>query len=369
MVSYRCDNCFKVYFKKSHYKAHLARKNKCEAPSDSDDDNEKELHQIAPNVKKHQKPCTKLHQNAPIILDYEDKKIETKEINDEKDIFCKYCNKSFVTNYSLNRHLNGRCKEKDKKIEQENAKKDEILKKLLDEMLIIKKQNESLQKEMNELKSSKLNHQEIKNSYNENCNNINNNDNSNNNSNNNINNGVVDNRQQIVLVNYNNEDLSKININKFIKILRRGFQAPVELTKAVHFDPNLPEYHNVFIPKWNERIAMCYKDNKWKVMDKNILVEDIYENKRAYIIEKWEDFSEKLTEAQKKALNRWLTSEDEKDDKILKDDIKKVLYENRGLGFDSQERTKQKNKEMQSLYDENTKKIERKKFMPKKEDE
>jgi hypothetical protein len=36
-----------------------------------------------------------------------------------------------------------------------------------------------------------------------------------------------------------------------------------------------------------------------KDVDKNELVADIYENKRAYIFDKWEDFANQLTDTQK----------------------------------------------------------------------
>jgi hypothetical protein len=39
----------------------------------------------------------------------------------------------------------------------------------------------------------------------------------------------------------------------------------------------------------------------------------------------WEDFAHKLTEQKRKALNRWLKTADEKDEKLLKEDIKKVF--------------------------------------------
>jgi hypothetical protein len=40
-----------------------------------------------------------------------------------------------------------------------------------------------------------------------------------------------------------------------------------------------------------------------------------------------------LTKPKKKALKRWLGSDDDKDVKILKDDIKKVLYDESDLAI------------------------------------
>jgi hypothetical protein len=84
-----------------------------------------------------------------------------------------------------------------------------------------------------------------------------------------------------------------------------------------------------------------------------------------HIVENWEDFAHKLTEQKRKALNRWLKTADEKDEKLLKEDIKKVLFNGKEIGKASKKKTEKQNKEIQSLYDDNNKKIERKKYVPK----
>jgi hypothetical protein len=119
----------------------------------------------------------------------------------------------------------------------------------------------------------------------------------------------------------------------------------------------------------NEKHALCYDGFEWKVVDKDELAENIYENKRSHIIEKCEDFSDQLTETQQKALNRWFKSKDDKDDKLLKEDIKRILYEKRHLAMDAKKKSEKKNKGIQSLYNDDIKKIERKKYIPKKDDE
>jgi hypothetical protein len=372
MVTYRCDNCFKVFDKKSNFKAHLERKNKCSPLEDSSENDNKnfstQLHTNQGNFHTIPQNYSLIPQNFHTIPHnfHTNENLQQPLSNDlikEKllDLTCAYCDKKFTRKDAVIRHMKNFCVQV-KKIENE---KDVIMQKLLDKMIVIEKQNESLQKEIKEIKnnnSTSTNTNNTSNTSNTNINNINNG---------NINNGIVnniDNKQNIILVGYNKEDLSKIDIQKFVKLLKRGFQAPIELTKAVHFNPELPEYHNIYIPKMNEKYALCYTNNYWKVFDKDELAEDIYENKRAYIIDKWEDFADQLTDMQKKALKRWLQSNDDKDIKILKDDIKKVLYENRHLAIKAKKNMEDNQKKLQSLYDDtNIQKIEKKIYIPKKE--
>jgi hypothetical protein len=44
---------------------------------------------------------------------------------------------------------------------------------------------------------------------------------------------------------------------------------------------------------------MVYVDGKWRIIDKNELVEDIYENKRDFIIQNMDNFINQLDENKK----------------------------------------------------------------------
>jgi hypothetical protein len=44
-----------------------------------------------------------------------------------------------------------------------------------------------------------------------------------------------------------------------------------------------------------------YMNNDWKIMDRDELVEDVYENKRAYVIENLDTFINQLDEPRKKS--------------------------------------------------------------------
>jgi hypothetical protein len=79
---------------------------------------------------------------------------------------------------------------------------------------------------------------------------------------------------------------------------------------------------------------MIYTDDAWKITDRDELVNDIYENKRAFIIENLDTFINKLDENKKKSLKRWLDRDDD-DEGIIntKEDIKRLLFDNRHMAM------------------------------------
>jgi hypothetical protein len=155
------------------------------------------------------------------------------------------------------------------------------------------------------------------------------------------------------LVGYKNEYFENIDKSEILAIMKRGFQAPVELTRKIHFNPKFPEYHNIYIPKINEKYGMVFMNDDWRLIDKNELIDDIYENKRDFIVQNYDKFSGQLNEYKKKSLNRWLNADDDDISVInTKNDIKRLLYDNRHMAMEKKrimDREKRKCIEIVSL--------------------
>jgi hypothetical protein len=90
---------------------------------------------------------------------------------------------------------------------------------------------------------------------------------------------------------------------------------------------------------------MIYLDDDWKITDRDELVNDIYENKRAYVVENLETFISQLDENKKKSLKRWL-DRDDNDESIIntKEDIKKVLFNGRHMAMARKKELEKQNK-------------------------
>ena len=82
---------------------------------------------------------------------------------------------------------------------------------------------------------------------------------------------------------------------------------------------------------------MLYDGDNWTLTMKNDLINKIYDDKKNYIEENLEDFLDSLTLSQKKALDRWVNT-DEEDNKIkdIKERIKLLLYNSKHLPIDTQ---------------------------------
>jgi hypothetical protein len=57
--------------------------------------------------------------------------------------------------------------------------------------------------------------------------------------------------------------MSKIDTSEILRAMRMGFHSTIQLTKAIHFNPKHPEYHNVYIPSMKDKYAMVYKNKNW----------------------------------------------------------------------------------------------------------
>jgi len=232
---------------------------------------------------------------------------------DKKLYSCRLCNRGFTTETSMYRHIRYSCgvKRQDDieryniyerliKLEEDNKKKEDENRKLINEVNNIKKQ----------ITITNV-------------------------TNNNVNNGTVVNH--ITLVGYGKEDLSKLDKNELIKILQNGFYSTLKLTESLHFNPKYPEFHNVYISNIKDKYAMMYDGQNWTLTIKDDLINRIYDDKKNYIEENLDEFIYSLTESRKKALERWLDMDDN-DNKIkeIKEQIKLLLYNKREIPISTQ---------------------------------
>lgn len=259
---------------------------------------------------------------------------------------CKYCNKKFTSASSMYRHIRSNCPVK-KTVDEE---KKEILGKLVENqettnkrLEALQKRNEKLEQQVEFLKNQQKGQDIIVGNSNSNSNN--NNSNSNNNSGsvvNNNNSGPVVNSANNVLINnitlvgYGKEDLSKLSKSDILKVLQNGYYSTLKLTETVHFNPKYPENHNIYISNMTDKYAMMFDGKEWNLITKEDLINQIYEDKKNYIEENLDEFINSLSVSRKKALERWLDTDDE-DPKIkeIKGKIKLLLYNSRKLVCDT----------------------------------
>jgi hypothetical protein len=341
-MNHNCYKCGRNFKKKHHLEYHLNKKNSCDGELHKENINDKNNDNITNNSDKNDK-----------------NQIDAKKLREYLDeCKCVYCDKKFTRKNSVLYHIKNNCK----KVREIENKKQQIFLKLKEEEnnrinkleeenkklkeAMEKKDNDfskeimELKKSIQELKTGSITTKNI-NSHNKTKTNMNINSN---NTDNSINTNY--NNQNIVLNNYNKEDLSILDDDTILAIMKRGYQSTVELTRAIHFNPEFPENHNIFIPKINERHGMVYQNNSWKLIDKDELADDIFENKKDLIVQNLDKFFEKLNQFKKNSLMRFLDNDDNDDEAIIntKNQIKELLYNNRKMAMERKKVIEKANK-------------------------
>lgn len=274
MVQYTCPTCLKEFKKKSNFLDHTEnKKNPCKSISRT----------IIENLPKFAKIDKKF---AEI-----DKNLQIKKNNENFTNTCNYCYKSFTTIYTLQRHQKNGCKVQ--KID--NEKKEEIFNNLIEkeekfnlllknfEILqqnnmdlqnnykFVQENNKNLQNQIKDLEkklkeSNKVYNEKIKNVITKN---INSNNTINNTINNTVNNNIVIPSEK--LVNFGKEDLSKIDYVTILKKIFNPFIGGVklyeELLNLIHFNPDYPEFQNIYMSDRNREKYMCFENSDWKLSE------------------------------------------------------------------------------------------------------
>jgi uncharacterized C2H2 Zn-finger protein len=312
MVEYKCNICNKIFKKKTDHTRHINRKISCKS---------NKVNKTQINAKTMQNNAN-MENNNP------------KTMQNNADIKCSYCNKIFKYKNNLYTHINKRCKIR-KNIENE---KQTIFNNLVIEMNELK---EKITKQEQEIMILKEDKQKI---ITGNTNSNNKNNNNSNNSNNNIN---SNNTNHIQLIAFGKETLDKITKEDILDALKKGFQSTVELTKKMHFNPNIPENHNVYTPSLKDNHSMIFDGTKWSAKPTETVIDELYDNKKAILIEYVEELNPKLNDTQQRSIERWCgTTDDHKRITNVKKESKLLLHNERNIPINIKNLIKSKTKEI-----------------------
>jgi hypothetical protein len=263
-INYQCQICLRCFGnRKDNWEYHLNKKYPCKA--------------IDKNTQVLQTPPDLL-QFPPELHTTESKNkcIETdKKINEEpneiKSLFiCEFCNSTFVKKYNLDRHLNGRCKEKQN--QTKNLESTDTLKLILDEINELKKENKELKEKICFKLPKKKSDVNI---------NIVNNNVSNTMVNNSLthnmitNNTLTNNTNTNNIVNFSNMDFSnmdkKLFINPLMNIKLYGKDIILKMVENIYINEKHPEYHNIIVTDKNRGYVKVFNNGRWKTNDVRII--------------------------------------------------------------------------------------------------
>jgi hypothetical protein len=160
------------------------------------------------------------------------------------------------------------------------------------------------------------------------------------------NNNITQNNINIVA--YGKEDITGLLTDKdFRAIMRRGMLSIPELVRRIHFDEKVPENHNVYISNLRNQYVLMYDGNKWRLIDRKEALQQIYGDHYEVLETKFGELTEMdsldrtTIEKFRNFLNYVNSADKDNEDEdveqpnkyvdMVKEDIKKILYENRDI--------------------------------------
>ena len=121
------------------------------------------------------------------------------------------------------------------------------------------------------------------------------------------------------------EDLSKIC---------QGNKTIPNFVNHVHFNKNMPENHNVFLPsKKNRKEVFVFDGDEWMLRDKNDIIEHLIERGIGYVEGRMNELENHITKSKLNAVKRMITTYTNTDDpenknltKKMSNEIELILY-------------------------------------------
>ena len=296
---HECKRCGYTTTHLVTYKRHLARKNICKPKIlDYDLSDEYIKYNITEKI------------NTLKITPNNSKKYTTPSKNSETYI-CKFCETTFTRKDNLTKHYKI-CKTK----KNEDIQKNDLLN-------LVKLLNEKLDKQQNEFKKElekRDNQIDIlikKTGIN-------------------INNSTITQniQQNIKLLAYNNTDTSHLTDVDYLNCLKHSNFCIPHLIEQIHFNPEKPENHNIYISNLKNNYAMIYDGHKWNIKDRDDSIQNLIDEKEVIIeqkLEEWIENGKSYPDIMKK-FNRYL--EKKENDTVLnkiKGEIKLMLFNNRKM--------------------------------------
>jgi hypothetical protein len=225
MSNFKCPKCNKFFTRKLHFENHINRKTSCE---------KKEI----------EPPITDLSSELNEII------TET----NKNSFKCKFCQKTYCRNDSLQRHIN-----------QNSCKvKKELNDVYMSEIEALKKKLTDHANKINELNTER-NTNIVTNS---------------NNTINTVNNNVTN---QINIVSIGKEDMGKLTQEELLKIATSGVYYPIVAADIIHCNQRLPDFQNILISNLRSSKGSVYSIGNWMTKDQDDIIKHLMDVDKMHV--------------------------------------------------------------------------------------
>ena len=108
------------------------------------------------------------------------------------------------------------------------------------------------------------------------------------------NNTIINNNNTITINGFRREGLEFITTKQMTALLHHPHTMIPRLIKAVHFDKEHPENHNIRYPNKNENLIVIYVNDEWNYADKYNILSELIENKYSDLDEHFDSVQNNL---------------------------------------------------------------------------
>ena len=307
MVAYTCDRCGFAETRRHHFIRHLRRKYPCR-PKLQDVP-------IEDILRKHLN--YKIRVESPAWMEFikkmnpnESKRIQMNpnesslhsppKSTKPKKYRCAGCKKKFTTNSNMRKHEK-KCPKKTQLDELED----------LDHQVALKERETRLVKTQNKSHPVVIGTQ--------------------NNNNTQINNNTVN----VNILPYENTDVSHLTDRDYQRAFNRAAMCVPQILEKVHFDPEQPQNHNVYISSMNNKYIKLHNGKRWNLRDREETLEDLFADAEYMLenkLETWQEEEDPKSERATKKFEIYLkVKETETLYNKIKQELKLLLFNNRSL--------------------------------------
>jgi hypothetical protein len=148
----------------------------------------------------------------------------------------------------------------------------------------------------------------------------------------NINTGTqnINNINKQVIINFGEEDITKLTKTEKLDILNKKFMSLVELVKVLHCNNKYPEMRNIFLSNLRSNDIYVYQNGKFRTKDKKETLDNLIKDRAEDIQELMEDETLEISVRTQQAITKLLTlifEEDEEQFKKTREELIRIFYD------------------------------------------
>ena len=130
---------------------------------------------------------------------------------------------------------------------------------------------------------------------------------------------------------YRDTDFSKLTDRHFSAALSKTLMSVPKLIEYTHFNPKLPENHNIYISNQKGKYAMVYDGNDWCIKDQDKTINKLIDDQEYELGEWVNKIGDEHPKEMKKFKKYMEVKEKDGAEEAMKEEVRMLLYNKRNV--------------------------------------